>query len=220
MKSKIKLLILFFSLLIIFTSFTACNNNNSNTGSNDNKNDLMIAEIDYTDPETSIIGSEFPRILYADNKKVIFDSRGIYIYDLIDQNIDTSLDLISFRNKTFGEDEKHKSRSWTFSTVDGNELIIVFTDIDDASLKALYSYELSTKSVKEISNKEYEEKSENMFLCEELKFDDELYNTASYGTVARIDENSLIYLKLSGDLTTIQVVYRSGDSENVYPAFK
>ncbi len=59
-----------------------------------------------------------------------------------------------------------------------------------------------------------------MFLCEELKFDDELYNTASYGTVARIDENSLIYLKLSGDLTTIQVVYRSGDSENVYPAFK
>ena len=220
MISKIKLSILSFALLMVLTSFTACSDNNSNTGSNNHKEDIVIAEIDYTNPETSIIGSEFPRILYADNRKVIFDSRSIYIYDLIDEDIDTSLDLISFQNEVFGEKEKHNIRSWTFSTVDGNELIIVFTDIDDGSLKAVYSYDLFTNSVKEMSTMAYEEKRENMFLCEELKFDDELYNTASSGTVARVDENSFIYLKLSGDLSSIQVVYRTGDSESVYPVFK
>lgn len=58
-----------------------------------NKSKIEMNELEYSGIQNQIIGSELPRIIFADEENVIFDSGGIFIYNMVNQKITKSLDV-------------------------------------------------------------------------------------------------------------------------------
>lgn len=103
MKLVIKRAFLNFMILSLLILVIACDNSEIKTTQMDYDNELIITQVEYDNLQNQIIGSEMPRIIYADNEKVVFDSGGIYIYDLINQKISSSLDIWSFKERYLTE---------------------------------------------------------------------------------------------------------------------
>lgn len=102
---------------------------------------------------------------------------------------------------------------------DGNEMIITFPNLDKGIFEAIYTYDVSNKTIEEISENEYDLKKDQIFQCEYLKYDDALYGKST-GMIANIDNQSYVYLRHTDfRVDSIQIVVKTGNSEVSYDVF-
>lgn len=180
---------------------------------------ITMNEIDLSLAEDTIIGSELPRLLYADEDKAVFDCAGIYVYDFSSKKISHALDTLSFGEMYFSKGKDRDIRSGQFVLQNGDEIIISYNDYGNLNTDDLpkhYSYALSHQVLKEINIEEYEDQR---FECQYLEYEDDLY-AISTGMVANINDDEFVYLKHSEyKVSSIKIVYVNGMTETVYDVF-
>ncbi len=187
----------------LFTPFS-----DSTTSGDDLKvQEADINPIDLKNINELFIGAEPPRLIYADKDKVIFQSSGVYVYDLNNQGLDKSFDI-----------DSKLDRVGCFVTKDGQE--IIFAGINKFNKQETrYSFSFSKKIVREIDESEYKEYTKNRFECTLLDYKDKLYEKSS-GSIVNLSNNEYIYLTFSDwKVSTIRIVYIKNDKEIVYGVF-
>jgi hypothetical protein len=189
------------SILLVIYSY---NNHKENT------KEVAISEIDMKTVDDLMIGSDPPKLLYADKEKVIFDCLGVYVYDMKNKVLAKSFDTSSL------VPDKHTKLS-SFVTKDGKYIIFGFSK---GISGVWYGYSFKDDLVKELTEDEYKSYREKMFICTRLKdYEDELYQKSS-GTIVKISDNEYVYLTFKNwKLSTIQVVYVNGVDETRYSVF-
>jgi hypothetical protein len=179
-----------------------------------NKNEAIISEVDLKTVDDLIIGSDPPKLLYADKDKVIFNCRGVYVYDIKNKVITQSFDISSFMSGKYS-----KLLSECFSLQGGKQLVFGFFKVA-GSLVAAYSYSFENNLIKELTEKEYKDCLEKRFECMYLNYNDELYQKSS-GMVANISDNEYVYLTFQDwKVSTINIVYVNDDTETHYRVFE
>ncbi|GKX31332.1 hypothetical protein SH1V18_38120 [Vallitalea longa] len=186
---------------------------------NNQHNKLTINQIDSNDLKNQMIGSELPRLLFSDENKVIFESGGIYIYDLIDKNVTLSLDIISFKNKYFSDKTFKDIKPWAYATKDGNEILLTFINYASEPFEKYYSFNVPDKVIKEISVEAFEAKKANIFLCEYLDDNNEFYSKST-SMISRIDDKRFVYLTYDNyKVNSIKIVLVNNNKPTIYNVF-
>lgn len=187
------------------------------------KGSVVINDINLNMVEDVIIGSELPKVLYADQNKIIFYNAGIYVYEFKNKEITHALDIISFIETQITNSEDFDIRSGQFVSEDGSHILIEYSDysnVEKNDLPLYYSYSVDSKEIKEVSEEEFIDKKKSVFECEYLEYEQELYSKST-GMIARINNEEYVYLKINGyNLSELQIVYVNGTQETVYNAFK
>lgn len=201
MKKYKRFLLLFIVLLLILIAFKLNNKKSSR---------LTIHPVSINYIENQIIGAELPRLLFANENKVIFENgANIFHYDLIQQKMTLSLDIIDFTEEYFSDEQLKYIRPWAFITKSGNEIILTF----EPSRK-YYTYNISNKVIKEISRKDYEAKRPNVYI-----YDNELYSKST-GRICRINDKRFVYLTHDNyKVNSIKIILVDDDIKIVYNAF-
>jgi len=184
-----------------------------NKSKKSNINEIIISEVDLKNIDELMIGSEPPKLLYADKEKVIFDCSGVYVYDMKNQALTKSFDISSTMSKMYGK------RIWNcFVSQDGKQ-IFFNSSKDTTNLSARYCYSFENDLVKEIAEKEYTDNRKNAFECTYLDYKDELYEKAS-GSIVNISDNEYVYLTFQDwKVSTIEIVYVYDGKETYYSVF-
>ena len=172
--------------------------------------EFVIDEIDLNTINDLLIGSEPPKILHADKENVIFNSSGIFVYNMKDKALIHSFNISSFMAGVYLD---------CFVLQDGEELI--FTSIEDTgnSAMAYYSYSFVNDTVKELTGKQYTDYLEKRFICESLDYQDELYQKSS-GKIANISDDEYVYLTFEDwKVSTIKIVYVNKGKETYFNVF-
>ncbi len=179
-----------------------------------NKNEVVINEVDLNTVDNLIIGSEPPKIIYADEDQIIFDCCGVYVYDLKNKAITKTFDILPSVSK------KHMKRIWDcFATQDGKQIIFKFAK-DSNGLVTRYSYSFKNDLIKEIAEEEFNTYKAKAFKCTRLEdINDELYQKSS-GTIAKITDNEYVYLTFQDwKVRTIEAFYIKNGKETIYKVF-
>ncbi|WP_150271167.1 hypothetical protein [Paenibacillus tepidiphilus] len=178
-----------------------------------NPNEIVIPEVDLEQIEDLIIGSEPPKLIYADKTQVMFETTGgVYVYDMEDKSVVRSFDTASFASERY----PHVLQS-SFATQDGKQLIFNFRDGPD--LVAAYRYSFEDNSINKLTKNESRDYLNKRFECKYPDPQDELYHKAS-GTIATISSREYVYLTFQDwKVSTINVVYVQDDQETVYNVF-
>jgi|GEM_PF-6588946 len=173
--------------------------------------EVAISEVDLETVEDLMIGAEPPKLLYADRERVIFDCRGVYVYDISSKKLAKAFDTSSLV-----KDKRQKPGS--FVTGDGK--YIIFGASGEGS-SSWYAYSFKKDIVKALTEEEYKSYSERRFICTRLKtYADELYQKSS-GIIANISGDEYIYLTFRDwKVSTIEVVYVKGAAETRYSVFE
>ncbi|MCT4544575.1 MAG: hypothetical protein N4A63_13610 [Vallitalea sp.] len=182
---------------------------------------LTINQVNRDYIENQIIGSELPRIRFANKNKVIFENGGnIFLYDLIEQKMTLSLDIISFQDQYFSDEKSKDIRPWTYVTKNANEIIVTFNNYDFEPFdEKFYSFNISDKVITEISTKDFEAKKTNIFTCEYLKPDNKLYNKST-GKISRIDDKRFVYLAHDNyKVNSIKIILVDDNKKTTYNVF-
>lgn len=176
-----------------------------------NTNEAVIPEIDLKAVDNLMIGSEPPKLLYADKEKVIFNCGGVYVYDIKNELLAKSFDtspLLSEKYTKYG----------CFVTKDGKQIIFSVTKESEGVI-ARYGYSFENNLVKEVTEKENAVYRENMFQCTSLDYNDELYQKSS-GILANISNHEYIYLTFQDwKVSTIRIVHVKDGKETYYNVF-
>lgn len=176
---------------------------------------LVAKEVDLTKFKNSIIGSEMPRILYADRDKVIFEASGIYVYDLKKEELVSSYAFDSFDTQLL-----KNNKGFVFALTDGKQIIWGFEDIVGNNVKA-YSCITGEKNLMEISKELMATYQKNSFSCYYPNESDERYNK-SFGAITMLPatQDEVIYLTFSSvEVATIKIVYESSLEHKEYQVF-
>ncbi|MEO3944827.1 hypothetical protein [Gorillibacterium sp. CAU 1737] len=179
-----------------------------------NQNEVVIPEVDLTKMESLMIGSEPPKLIYADNSKVIFETTGgVYVYDLKETALIRSFDTSSFASARYSN-----VLPSSFATQDGNQLIFNFNN-GSGGFVAAFRYSLADKRIHELTEQEAGEYRKQRFECIYLKPSDERYQKSS-GMIASTSGRDYVYLTFRDwKVSTINVVYVQDDQETVYRVF-
>ncbi len=172
--------------------------------------EVAISQVDLKAVEGLMIGSEPPRLLYADRGMTVFDCRGIYVYDRNSKKLAQSIDTSSLVQ---GKQQKLSS----FVTEDGKYMIF---GVSGEGSSSWYVYSFKDDTVKTLTQEEYESYHEKMFICTRLTaYEDELYQKSS-GVIAHIGEDEYVYLSFKDwKVSTIEVVYVKRAVETRYSVF-
>lgn len=172
--------------------------------------EVAISQVDLKSVEGLMIGSEPPRLLYADREMTVFDCRGIYVYDRNTKKLAQSFDTSSLVQ---GKQQKLSS----FVTEDGNYIIF---GVSGEGSSSWYIYSFKDDIVKTLPQEEYESYHEKMFICTRLTaYEDELYQKSS-GVIADIGEDEYVYLSFKDwKVSTIEAVYVKRTVETRYSVF-
>lgn len=185
-----------------------------NFSSKANKKAVVINEVDLKAVDNLIIGSEPPRIIYADEDRVIFDCCGVYVYDFKSKSLTKTFDIPASISK------KYMERIWDcFATQDGKHIVFKFAK-DSNGLVSLLDYSFQNNFIKEITEEEFNTYKEKAFICTRLEdSNDELYQKSS-GIIAKITDREYVYLTFKDwKVDTIQAVYVKNGQETIYKVF-
>ncbi len=216
LKINIMLLVLLVSILL-----TSCGMD-GNKVEIDKSEEPGFHEISLERVDSMIVGSEFPLIIYADEEKVIVNGLGIFIYDINEKTVTDSLDIWRFANKLADEENDSDIRPWVISNNDGSELYISFENYMNFNdnYAHYFTYSISDKFLLEISRNEYEILKEDAFDCNYSGISNEL-NSKSIGTVAELENGTLIYLNMLDNIIgELEVIYLKEEIETRYKVFK
>ncbi len=178
-------------------------------------NVLVAKEVDLTKFENSIIGSEMPRILYADRDKVIFEASGVYVYDLKKEEL-----VCSYAFDSFDDQLLKNNKVFVFALSDGKQIIWGFEDEVGNVVKA-YSCITGEKNLIEISKEQMITYQKNSFLCYYPNENDERYKQ-SFGAITMLSpvQGEVIYLTFSSvEVASIKIVYESSLEHKEYQVF-
>ncbi|QEH67190.1 M56 family metallopeptidase [Cellulosilyticum sp. WCF-2] len=176
---------------------------------------LVAKEVDLTKFESSIIGSEMPRILYADRNKVIFEASGVYVYDLKKEEL-----VCSYAFESFDTQLLKNNKVFVFSLADGKQIIWGFEDTAGNDVKA-YSCITGEKNLMEVSKELMATYQKNSFSCYYPNENDERYNQ-SFGAITMLPgtQDEVIYLTFTSvEVATIKIVYESSLEHKEYQVF-
>lgn len=210
--NKKKLLILLCIVLVTCISILIIMMFNHNSKAN--KSEDVINEVDLKAVDNLIIGSEPPRIIYADKDRVIFDCCGVYVYDFKSKALAKTFDISASISK------KYMERIWDcFATQDGKHIVFKFAK-DSNGLVSLLDYSFQKDIIKEITEEEFNTYKEKAFICTRLEdSNDELYQKSS-GTIAKITDSEYVYLTFKDwKVDTIEAVYVKNGKDTIYKVF-
>jgi len=186
----------------------------------DKKEAFIFDSVDYTDTTNMLIGSELPRILFANKDQVIVENRHIYIYDLKKREMVQSIDMVAFTDRILGPDFKDRCRSWVISDKEGERLIFSFSQLEGDNHK-YFTYSLKTSQLEEVSQEVYLVLRDNRYSCQTFEPGDITRYEDRLDYKAQIDDQAYLYLVLSrGDFSQARVVLEDGDQYQVYSLFK
>lgn len=179
-----------------------------------NPKEVVIPEVDLNKIDDMVIGSEPPKLIYADKVKVLFETTGgVYVYVLNDKSLIRSFDISSFASERYAN--VYES---SFVTQDGKQLIFHFSK-ESGEFVAAYRYSLEDKAINELTEKESIDYREERFETKYPDPSDELYQKSS-GIIATISGREYVYLTFQDwKVNTINVVYVQDDKETVYSVF-
>lgn len=179
-----------------------------------NNHEVTMNEVNLEDLDELIIGSEPPKLLYADKDKVIFDCNGVFVYDMKAKMISQSFDVLSI------DSDKNEKRKWnSFVSQDGKLIIFMIGKSANNDLVDRYCYSIENDKVTEIDEKEYLKYQNSAFEWKEIDYNDDLYEKTS-GRIVPISDNEYVYLTFHDWLvSTIQVVYVKDNKETYYSIF-
>ena len=171
----------------------------------------IIESVNLETIDERIIGSEPPKLLYADSKKVIFDCCGVYVYDIENQKLMKSFDVQGVVSNKHGR--------WScFVSEDGKQILFHIENEKESSY-LYYCYYFDSDQLKKISKKEYTNYRQNAFECTYLDYNDELYQQSS-GTIVKISPNEYVYLTFEDWLlSTIKIVDVMDGRKTYYKVF-
>lgn len=176
-----------------------------------NVDEVAINRVDLKKVDALMIGSETPKLLYADKDKVIFNCSGVYVYDIKSKMVSKSFDTLSLLSEMY-------TKLNCFVSQDGKQIIFGVTK-ESEGVVARYGYSFEKDHVKEITRKEYEDYREKMFKCTYLDYNAELYQKSS-GIIANISDTEYVYLTFQDwKVSTIKIVYVKDGKETYYSVF-
>lgn len=176
--------------------------------------DCTVKEMDNNAIKEKMIGSEPPRLLYADHSKVIFESVDIYVYDMVNKKLSKSFDVSTLLSEKYKEC-KYQSRV----SSDGKELFIIFKEMSGA-FKAAFNYSFQSNKWKEMNESECKRKEENSFECTLIDASNKLSQVTS-GYVVYLSEAEYFYLTFKDwKVSEINIVYVNNDKKDVYKVFE
>lgn len=189
-------------VIIIFTQYISTNDK------------VTMKEVNLEDLNELIIGSEPPKLLYADKDKVIFDCYGVFVYDMKAKMISQSFDVLSI------DSDKNEKRKWnSFVSQDGKHIIFRIGKSANNDFVDWYCYSFEDDLVTEIDEKEYLNYRNSAFEWTDLDYNVELYEKSS-GRIVPISDSEYVYLTFQDWLvSTIQVVYVKDNKETYYRIF-
>lgn len=175
---------------------------------NNIKDTNFMQEVDVKSLDQQIIGSESPKIIYADQEDIIIFCNNVYIYNMPSQSLSKSFDMESFR-----ADNDLPMRTNSFATLEGDKIIFSFSDGPGVSI--YYTYTLNDDTWSEIDEEEYFEYLNNPFYNNTSEYIDK-----SLATVTHISENEYVYL-LAEDMIigNIEIVHVKDSEETSYKVF-
>jgi hypothetical protein len=173
---------------------------------------MKEVNLEYLDELT--IGSEPPKLLYADEDKVIFDCNGVFVYDMKAKDLSQSFDVL------FDDSNKNVKRKWnSFVSKDGKYIIFMIGISANEDSIDRYCYSFEEDVVIEIDEKKYLNYRNNAFAWTDLDYKDELYEKSS-GRIVYISDNEYVYLTFEDWLvSTIQFVCVKDNMESYYSIF-
>lgn len=199
MKRRITFIFSFLILALLMTVFIFIRNQNDEV--------LMMNEVNLDHIDKEIIGSEPPKIIYADSENIIIDCRGVYIYNITNQTLTKTFDVLSFLEKS------HPDTFYScFAVKDGTKIIFCYSNLGEST--TYYCYSLDSDTFSKIEDDEYTIYRENVFSnSTNLKINN------VYATY--ISDTEYVYL-LSPDLIVgnIIAVYVKDSEETHYPIFQ
>ncbi len=176
-----------------------------------NKNEVVISQVDLKTVDDLRIGSEPPKLIYADKEKVIFNCGGVFVYDMKNKIVTKSFDLSSLLTEKY-------MKFGCFVSQDGKQISFGVTK-EPEGLVARYSYSFKNDLVKELTEKEYRDNREKMFNCTNLDYNDKLYQKST-GMIVNISDNEYVYLTFQEwVVSTIKIVHVKDGKETYYSVF-
>ena len=175
-----------------------------------NENEIVINQVDLKTVDDLRIGSEPPKLIYADKEKVILNCCGVYVYDMKSKIVTKSFDLSSLLTEKY-------MKFGCFVSQDGKQIIFGVTK-EPEGLVARYGYSFENDLVKELTEKEYRDYREKMFNCTDLDYNDKLYQKST-GRIINISDNEYVYLTFQDWVSTIKIVHVKDGKETYYSLF-
>lgn len=180
-----------------------------------NPNVVFMDEVNLENIKELIIGSEPPKLLYADTEKIIFNCNGVYVYDMKDKILTRSFDPLSIDSSLHGK-EKWNS----FVSQDGQYIIFHIGMGNSNGSVGSFSYSFEDDLITKISENDYMDYRNNMFECSYLEYKDDLYEKAS-GRIVYLSDKEYVYLTFyDWKVSTIQVVYVKDSVETKLNVFE
>lgn len=159
---------------------------------------VTLNKVDFDAVKSLDVGSEGPRIVYADENTVIFECVDLFVYDLKEKKISNSYNIRELCEKNY----EQGCVTQCYGLMDGKTVLLgVFND--PASLKTLYRITLEDSSCTKISTDLLQGSMKNVYTCIEPDRGNPLLASV-LGFVGQISEEEFVYL--TSDMTVGGIV--------------